>query len=80
MPQTTLLLFKHLNVIKHSNSSTVLPQLLFHYILITNLAVFNLLKLPQMVVVLQSLFVTLIQSEYIILNIKCTDDMVNGLL
>ena len=40
------------------------------YVLITNLAVFNLLRLPQMVIVLQSWFVTLIQSEYIILNIK----------
>ena len=64
MPQTTLSLFKHVNVIKHPNSSTILLQLLFH--LHTSLAVFNLLRLSQVVYVLQYWFVTLVQSEYII--------------
>ena len=64
MPQTSFSLFKHLNVIKHPNSSTILPQLLFH--VYTSLAVFNLLRLSQVVIVLQSWFVTLVQSEYII--------------
>ena len=63
MLQTSFSLIKHLNVIKHPKSSTILPQLLFH--VHTSLAVFNLLRLSQVVIVLQSWFVTLVQSEYI---------------
>ena len=64
MPQTTLSLFKHLNVINYPNSSTILPQLLFH--VHTSLEVFTLLRLSEVVIALQSWFVTLVQSEYII--------------
>ena len=64
MPLTTLSLFKHLNVIKNPNSLTILPQLLFH--VHSSLAVFNLLRLLQVVIVLQFWFVTLVQGECII--------------